>query len=76
MDLQFPNGQLTYVAGEGLSTSAFLPLFGGLLQAQGHYPGDMRFSFSCKVGYSADKKAFNSIVITSIVFSYGVPFVE
>nr|XP_043627380.1 uncharacterized protein LOC122598995 [Erigeron canadensis] len=48
MDLQFPNGQLTYVAGEGLSTSAFLPLFGGLLQAQGQYPGEMRFSFSCK----------------------------
>ncbi|XP_024958864.1 uncharacterized protein LOC112499819 [Cynara cardunculus var. scolymus] len=48
MDLQFPNGQLTYVAGEGVSTSAFLPLFGGLLQAQGRYPGEMRFSFSCK----------------------------
>ncbi|KAF5814736.1 hypothetical protein HanRHA438_Chr03g0126381 [Helianthus annuus] len=48
MDLQFPNGQLTYVAGEGLSTSAFLPVFGGLLQAQGQYPGEMRFSFSCK----------------------------
>jgi hypothetical protein len=48
MDLQFPNGQITYVAGEGLSTSAFFPLFGGLLQAQGQYPGDMRFSFSCK----------------------------
>lgn len=49
MDLQFPNGQLTYVAGEGLTTSAFLPLFGGLLQAQGQYPGETRFSFSCKV---------------------------
>ncbi|KAK1320666.1 hypothetical protein QJS10_CPA03g00302 [Acorus calamus] len=48
MDLQFPNGQLTYVAGEGLTTSAFLPVFGGLLQAQGHYPGETRFSFSCK----------------------------
>lgn len=48
MDLQFPNGQLTYVAGEGVSTSAFLPIFGGLLQAQGQYPGEMRFSFSCK----------------------------
>ncbi|THU50772.1 hypothetical protein C4D60_Mb06t23840 [Musa balbisiana] len=48
MDLQFPNGQLTYVAGEGLTTSAFLPLFGGLLQAQGQYPGETRFSFSCK----------------------------
>ena len=49
VDLQFPNGQLTYVSGEGLTTSAFLPLCGGLLQAQGQYPGEMRFSFSCKV---------------------------
>uniref|UniRef100_A0A1D1XYW9 Ubiquitin carboxyl-terminal hydrolase 40 n=1 Tax=Anthurium amnicola TaxID=1678845 RepID=A0A1D1XYW9_9ARAE len=48
MDLQFPNGQLTYVTGEGLSTSAFLPAFGGLLQVQGQYPGETRFSFSCK----------------------------
>ncbi|KZV29712.1 hypothetical protein F511_05806 [Dorcoceras hygrometricum] len=48
MDLQFPNGQVTYVSGEGISTSAFLPLCGGLLQAQGHYPGEMKFSFSCK----------------------------
>ncbi|XP_076882949.1 uncharacterized protein LOC143531567 [Bidens hawaiensis] len=48
MDFQFPNGQLTYVAGEGISTSAFLPLFGGLLQAQGQYPGEMKFSYSCK----------------------------
>ncbi|CAI9784292.1 unnamed protein product [Fraxinus pennsylvanica] len=48
MDLQFPNGQVTYVSGEGLSTSAFLPLYGGLLQAQGQYPGEMKFSFSCK----------------------------
>ncbi|RID56690.1 hypothetical protein BRARA_F00118 [Brassica rapa] len=48
VDLQFPNGQLTYVSGEGLTTSVFVPLCGGLLQAQGQYPGDMRFSFSCK----------------------------
>ncbi|XP_073313065.1 uncharacterized protein [Primulina huaijiensis] len=48
MDLQFPNGQVTYVSDEGLSTSAFLPLCGGLLQAQGQYPGEMKFSFSCK----------------------------
>ncbi|PPE02264.1 hypothetical protein GOBAR_DD00723 [Gossypium barbadense] len=34
VDLQFPNGQLTYVSYEGLTTSAFLPLCGGLLQAQ------------------------------------------
>ncbi|KAL2247449.1 uncharacterized protein LOC105176924 [Sesamum indicum] len=48
MDLQFPNGQVTYVSGEGLSTSAFLPVCGGLLQAHGQYPGEMKFSFSCK----------------------------
>ena len=48
VDLQFPNGQFTYISGEGLSTSAFLPLCGGLLQAQGQYPGEMRFSFSRK----------------------------
>ncbi|KAL9271646.1 hypothetical protein AKJ16_DCAP25073 [Drosera capensis] len=48
MDLQFPNGQLTYVAGERVTTSAFLPVSGGLLQVQGQYPGDFRFSFSCK----------------------------
>ncbi|KAH6764928.1 epstein-barr nuclear antigen [Perilla frutescens var. frutescens] len=48
MDVQFPNGQVTYVSGEGLSTSAFLPFCGGLLQAQGQYPGEMKFSFSCK----------------------------
>ncbi|WOK97171.1 hypothetical protein Cni_G05879 [Canna indica] len=48
MDLQFPNGQLTYVAGEGLTTSAFVPVSGGLLQVQGQYPGETRFSFSCK----------------------------
>lgn len=51
MDLQFPNGQFTYVSGEGLTSSAFVPVFGGLLQAQGHYPGEMKFSFSCKVSY-------------------------
>ncbi|ONK81077.1 uncharacterized protein A4U43_C01F24970 [Asparagus officinalis] len=48
MDLQFPNGQLTYVAGEGLTTSAFLPVCGGLLQAQGRYPGETKLSFSYK----------------------------
>ncbi|XP_068339463.1 uncharacterized protein [Pyrus communis] len=48
VDLQFPNGQFTYISGEGLSTSAFLPLCGGLLQAQGQYPGEMIFSFSRK----------------------------
>ncbi|OAY70320.1 hypothetical protein ACMD2_18953 [Ananas comosus] len=44
----FPYGQLTYMAGEGLTSSAFLPLFGGLLQAQGRYLRETRISFSCK----------------------------
>ncbi|KAK9269459.1 hypothetical protein L1049_001234 [Liquidambar formosana] len=48
MDLQFPNGQFTYASGEGITTSAFVPFCGGFLQAQGQYPGEMRFSFSCK----------------------------
>ncbi|KAJ7537869.1 hypothetical protein O6H91_11G025400 [Diphasiastrum complanatum] len=48
MDLQFPNGQLTYIAGDGLAWGTFLPLFGGLFQAQGRYPGESRLSFSCK----------------------------
>lgn len=49
MDLQCPNGQLTYVAGEGFSTNAFVPVLGGLLQAQGKYPGETRISFSFRV---------------------------
>lgn len=48
IDLQHPNGQFTYTSGEGLSTSAFLPFRGGLLQAQGQYPGEMKFSYSRK----------------------------
>ncbi|KAK4744512.1 hypothetical protein SAY87_010824 [Trapa incisa] len=53
VDLQFPNGQITYVSGEGLTTSAFVPICGGLLQAEGQYPGEMRFSFSCKNKWGA-----------------------
>ena len=49
MDVQFPNGQLTYVAGEGISGSGFLPLFGGLLQVHGKCPGETKLSFSVKV---------------------------
>ena len=55
MDLHFPNGQITYVSGEGLSTIAFLPFCGGLLQVQGQYPGEMKFSFSCKVNQQGCK---------------------
>lgn len=63
VDLQFPNGQLTYVSGEGLTTSVFVPLCGGLLQAQGQYPGDMRFSFSFKVRFN------NTLLIYSHSFT-------
>ncbi|KAG2604275.1 uncharacterized protein LOC120670518 [Panicum virgatum] len=48
MDMQFPNGQLRYVAGEGFTTRAFLPLGGGVLQAHGKFPGEKRISFSFK----------------------------
>ncbi|KAF0924245.1 hypothetical protein E2562_009953 [Oryza meyeriana var. granulata] len=48
MDVQFPNGQLTYVTGEGITASGFFPLFGGLLQAHGKCPGETRVSFSFK----------------------------
>ena len=53
MDVQFPNGQLTYVAGEGITASGFLPLFGGLLQAHGNCPGETRVSFSFKVSIAS-----------------------
>jgi len=49
MDMQFPNGQLRYVAGDGFMTRAFLPLRGGILQAHGKFPGEKRLSFSFKV---------------------------
>ncbi|GJM89543.1 hypothetical protein PR202_ga05745 [Eleusine coracana subsp. coracana] len=48
MDVQFPNGQVTYVAGEGITATGFFPLFGGLLQAHGKCPGETRVSFSFK----------------------------
>ncbi|KAF8732914.1 hypothetical protein HU200_015264 [Digitaria exilis] len=48
MDMQFPNGQLKYVAGDGFTARAFLPLGGGILQAHGKFPGDKRVSFSFK----------------------------
>lgn len=67
MDLQFPNGQITYVAGEGVSTSAFLPLCGGLLQAQGQYPGELKFSFSCKVRCMMQGSIWH--LMTSVLFS-------
>lgn len=69
VDLQFPNGQFTYVSGEGLSTSAFLPLCGGLLQAQGQYPGEMRFSFSRKVRLQIIQKIFANNCST-FIFSH------
>ena len=49
LDFQSPNGQLTYIAGEGLSIGGYFPLCGGIFQAQGRCPGDMKLSFSKKV---------------------------
>ncbi|WVZ82456.1 hypothetical protein U9M48_029716 [Paspalum notatum var. saurae] len=48
MDVQFPNGQVRYVAGDGFTTRAFLPLRGGILQVHGKFPGEKRLSFSFK----------------------------
>jgi len=48
LDLQFPNGQITYVAGDGLAGSAFTTTKGGLLQVQGRFPGDTKISYSYK----------------------------
>ncbi|XP_044961235.1 uncharacterized protein LOC123412349 [Hordeum vulgare subsp. vulgare] len=51
MDMQFPNGQLRYVAGDGFMARGFLPLGGGgIVQAHGKFPGDKRLSFSYKNG--------------------------
>ncbi|VAH21583.1 unnamed protein product [Triticum turgidum subsp. durum] len=49
MDVEFSNGQLRYVAGEGITASGFFPLFGGLLQAHGKFPGETKLGFSFKV---------------------------
>lgn len=51
LDLQFPNGQFTYVAGEGVTSSIFFCAFGGLLQAQSRQPGDTKLSFSRKIDW-------------------------
>uniref|UniRef100_A0ACD5U1E1 Uncharacterized protein n=1 Tax=Avena sativa TaxID=4498 RepID=A0ACD5U1E1_AVESA len=48
VDVQCPNGQLTYVAGEGITTSGFLPFFDGLLHVNGKCPGETKLSFSFK----------------------------
>lgn len=55
MDLQFPNGQMTYVSGEGLMGSAFLPALGGLVQAQGRHPGNTKLSYSFKSRWGTRK---------------------
>ena len=34
-----------------MTSSAFLPAFGGLLQAQSRRPGDTKISFSKKIGW-------------------------
>ncbi|EEC80031.1 hypothetical protein OsI_21715 [Oryza sativa Indica Group] len=48
MDMQFPNGQLRYVAGDGFTTRAFLPLCRGIFQAHAKFPGEKKFSYSFK----------------------------
>lgn len=48
LDLQFPNGQLTYVAGDGLTGSVFTTAMGGVLQVLGRLPGDTKISYSYK----------------------------
>jgi hypothetical protein len=53
LDFQSPNGQLTYIAGEGLSIGGYFPAWGGIFQAQGSCPGDMKVSFSRKVSLCA-----------------------
>ncbi|XP_051197582.1 uncharacterized protein [Lolium perenne] len=51
MDMQFPNGQLRYVAGDGFTARGFVPIGGGgILQAHGKFPGEKRVSFSYKNG--------------------------
>ncbi|KAF0901476.1 hypothetical protein E2562_003472 [Oryza meyeriana var. granulata] len=48
MDMQFPNGQLRYVAGDGFTTRAFLPLCRGIFQAHAKFPGEKKLSYSFK----------------------------
>ncbi|KAG8076746.1 hypothetical protein GUJ93_ZPchr0006g42563 [Zizania palustris] len=48
MDMQFPNGQVRYVAGDGFTTRALLPLCRGIFQAHGKFPGEKRLSYSFK----------------------------
>uniref|UniRef100_A0A0E0L7Z3 Uncharacterized protein n=2 Tax=Oryza punctata TaxID=4537 RepID=A0A0E0L7Z3_ORYPU len=48
MDMQFPNGQLRYVAGDGFTTRAFLPLCRGIFQVHAKFPGEKKLSYSFK----------------------------
>lgn len=70
LDLQFPNGQFTYAAGEGLTSSVFCPAFGGLLQAQSRRPGDTKISFSKKVSWGA--RITPVVLLPEKSFSFGV----
>lgn len=69
MDMQFPNGQLRYVAGDGFTARGFLPLGGsGIVQAHGKFPGEKRLSFSYKVSTlphpSQNVSAFSAHITT------------
>jgi hypothetical protein len=76
MDMQFPNGQLRYMAGDGFMARGFIPIGGGgILQAHGKFPGEKRVSWSYKVSnlpdlsnisaFSANITTENSIAVNS-----------
>uniref|UniRef100_A0A0E0L7Z5 Uncharacterized protein n=1 Tax=Oryza punctata TaxID=4537 RepID=A0A0E0L7Z5_ORYPU len=56
MDMQFPNGQLRYVAGDGFTTRAFLPLCRGIFQVHAKFPGEKKLSYSFKVSCQMNSK--------------------
>uniref|UniRef100_A0A453QQC2 Uncharacterized protein n=1 Tax=Aegilops tauschii subsp. strangulata TaxID=200361 RepID=A0A453QQC2_AEGTS len=71
MDMQFPNGQLRYVAGDGFTARGFLPIGGGgIVQAHGKFPGEKRLSFSYKLGRS---KLNGSASSSGLVFRVDAP---
>uniref|UniRef100_A0A0E0DX33 Uncharacterized protein n=1 Tax=Oryza meridionalis TaxID=40149 RepID=A0A0E0DX33_9ORYZ len=62
MDMQFPNGQLRYVAGDGFTTRAFLPLCRGIFQAHAKFPGEKKFSYSFKVSCQMNSKPYLNLL--------------
>jgi hypothetical protein len=80
MDVQFQNGQVTYVAGEGITASGIFPLFGRLLQAHGKCPGETRVSFSFKVSIFINMVTVDHLILLRsvpnyfICLSYSTPY--